>query len=73
MKRAVSVWEGRVSPRPLPGYEAKMRTAERGAALLMMHTICVTRKVRGIDPESAHNVRLPDGAGMPVAAFGTFH
>lgn len=35
--------------------------------------VCFDKKIKGIDPRSVHKVRLPGGAIMPVAAFGTFH
>lgn len=38
-----------------------------------MAPVCFDRKIRGIDPASVHKIKLPGGAVMPVAAFGTFH
>jgi diketogulonate reductase-like aldo/keto reductase len=38
-----------------------------------MLMVCFDKKIKGINPESVHKVRLPGGAMMPVAAFGTFH
>ena len=35
--------------------------------------VCFDKKVKGVDPKAVHSVRLPGGAVMPVAAFGTFH
>jgi len=39
----------------------------------MMEQVCFDRAVKGIAPESVHRIRLPGGAMMPAAAFGTFH
>jgi len=33
----------------------------------------IDKSIQGIDPQSVHQVELPGGVKMPVAAFGTFH
>ena len=35
--------------------------------------VCIDKSIEGISPDRVHQVELPGGAMMPVAAFGTFH
>lgn len=38
-----------------------------------LEPVCIDKTLEGIDPDSVHKIKLPGGAMMPVAAFGTFH
>ena len=35
--------------------------------------VCFDKKIKGINPASVHKAKLPSGAIIPIAAFGTFH
>ncbi|MEI6809763.1 MAG: aldo/keto reductase [bacterium] len=45
-----------------------MKTAKTAIA-----PVCFDNKIKGLDHRSVHSIKLPGGAVMPVAAFGTFH
>jgi alcohol dehydrogenase (NADP+) len=38
-----------------------------------LEQVCFDKTLKGIDPDSVHKIKLPSGAKMPIAAFGTFH